>query len=312
MDQPWRNWKTFFIFLQRTLQQLMELRSPKILHALQKLCNSWYWWWRNSNDSYSHQQIIQNWMHLRHLLMDPVHEGASKLDTADAINFCRLHGHQGRSESSSASSWTSRKIDEDQAPLFLHGHQWKIGEDQATLPLIVMDINWRWFRIKLLCPSSSWIKLLCLLFIAIKKDRSTPSSTLPLHEISKDRSASSSTASSWTPMKIRMNLKPWEIAMDGLFSKEKSPLWHGNLLRSAFKVWFSQQCSSIFFCFGREIGTILCADLNFSSVCLGDFPPSARRIRIPDEAGCLGFRGVHAYKARGCIVWCISWCMRAL
>jgi hypothetical protein len=50
----------------------------------------------NSNDSHFHQQIIQNWMHLRHLLMDPVNEGASKLDRAAAINFCPLHGHQGR------------------------------------------------------------------------------------------------------------------------------------------------------------------------------------------------------------------------
>jgi hypothetical protein len=49
--------------------------------------------------------------------MDPVNEGASKLDRAAAINFCPLHGHQGKidqdkcvSASSSTSSWTSRKI----------------------------------------------------------------------------------------------------------------------------------------------------------------------------------------------------------
>jgi hypothetical protein len=127
--------------------------------------------------------------------------------------FMDINGIQVRVKLLSACSWTQVKTDqikllcpsssrtsikdEDQAPLPpLHGHQGR--------------------RIS--------IKLLCLLFMAIKEDGSTSSSSassswpsrktdqhqapLPLHEISKDRSASSSTASSWTPMKIRMNLKP--------------------------------------------------------------------------------------------------------
>jgi len=92
--------------------------------------------------------------------MDPVNEGASKLDRAAAINFCPLHGHQGKidqdkcvSASSSTSSWTSRKIriklcffmdikeDEYRAPLLLHGHQWKIDEDQA--PLLLHGHRWK-------------------------------------------------------------------------------------------------------------------------------------------------------------------------
>jgi len=205
--------------------------------------------------------------------------------------------------SSSASSWTSMEYRwGSSSSLPAHGLKWRQIKSSSFAP------HPRGYQLKMIQNQAP----LPLFFMHINEDEDQ--APLPLHEISKNRSASSSTASSWTPIKIRMNLKPWEVAWMGSSWRKKRielPWQHGKLVTRAFKVWFSQRCSSIFFCFWREICTILWADLNFSSVCLGDFPPSARRIRIPDEAGCLGFRGVHAYKARGCFV-CISWCMRTL
>lgn len=214
--------------------------------------------------------------------------------SSSASSWTWMEGRWG--SSSSAYSWTSMEYRwGSSSSLPAHGLKWRQIKS-GSFALIFMDINWRWFRIKPLCPNSSCtsmkiklvcplqaplpphghqgrqvnIKLVCLFMKSVKMDQHQ--APLPVH--------GHQWRSGWT---WNLEKLPW---MGSSWRKKRKKLpWHGNLMKSAFKVWFSQlQQHLLSFWAGNRHDSLRGFELLFRLPrrfpSIGETDPDTRRSRV--------------------------------